>query len=86
MTAKAPPAQPPPQTRRVIVRTPSWGPATYHLSHVSLLPWHRGDADQLGLQPMPDARIVEALEEGNAVSLAVADRGSVSYRLETLHD
>jgi len=80
-----PPADPAlPQTRRVIVRAPSWGPATYHLSHVSLLPRHRGDAERLGIDPMADARLVEALEEGGAVSLAVAGVGSVSYGLEPL--
>lgn len=72
--------------RWVIVRTPSWGPTTYHLSHASLVPRHREDATRLGVPPLPDQRLLETLEEGGPVCIADSERGSVSYSLEPLSD
>ena len=69
--------------RSIIVRTPSWGPQTFHLGPLSVHGLHLDDARRLGREPLTLAELVRALEEGRILAVGGAVTG-VTYRVEAL--
>jgi hypothetical protein len=67
----------------IIVRTPSWGPQTFHRGPSAMLALQRDDADGCGCTPLTLTELVAMVEEGR--TFAFEGRGrAVSYRVEPL--
>ena len=67
----------------IIVRTPSWGPQTFHLGPLSVHELHLDDARRLGREALTLAELFRALAEGRMLAIGGAVTG-VTYRVELL--
>lgn len=68
----------------IVVRTPSWGPQTFHGSARTAHELQREDAARCGLEPLTPEEFLAAVEEGRPLGLQ--GRGvRVEYRVERLY-
>lgn len=67
----------------IVVRTPSWGPQTFHRSAVTAHALQLDDAARCGIEPLTPEDFLAAIEEGRPLGLQ-GSGARVTYRVEPL--